>query len=458
MTIGSITLRPYQVRAVDGLMRALDSTLCGLDCSDTGTGKTFTALGTVARYDCEFLVIAKATAVRKWERAVEDCGLSDRCIRVTTLGRLRNGVSGVCVKQTLGRTSTYAFTPLSPGSILIFDEIQDCGSTDSLNAQVLMGARRRRDIGIIGLSATAIDSPLRMRALGFCLGLHAVHDFYPWCLRNGCGKGPFGMYFKNCECEKRGRGGCSCSRDRHLTNIHRHIFPSRGVRVRREDVADQMPREDISVELWDVGDSIPRWMRPYHDRIAVSEADDESRHEDGVPSGVERMRERQRAELMSIPEMASEIAGDVAEGFSVPVFLNFTASIDALVEGLAQRDVASRVYDGRHVGDRQGHLDSFQRGELRVLICQSQAGSVSVDMHDTIGGHPRRSYVKPCYDSRVMIQTLGRACRLDAKTPVQQRIIFAEGTIEERVYHAAAKGCENIRMVNSGQWEDAFGR
>jgi hypothetical protein len=56
-----------------------------------------------------------------------------------------------------------------------------------------------------------------------------------------------------------------------------------------------------------------------------------------------------------------------------------------------------------------------------------------------------------------MIQMLGRCVRLEAKTPVRQRIVFAAKTIEERVYTEVAVKCENIRMINDGVWTAAIG-
>jgi hypothetical protein len=67
------------------------------------------------------------------------------------------------------------------------------------------------------------------------------------------------------------------------------------------------------------------------------------------------------------------------------------------------------------------------------------------------------SFICPTYHAETMIQMLGRASRFGTKSPVIQRICFAEGTVEERVYKIAETKCQNIRAMNDGEWVSAFG-
>jgi hypothetical protein len=171
------------------------------------------------------------------------------------------------------------------------------------------------------------------------------------------------------------------------------------------------------------------------------------------------MRDRQEAELRRLAPLVSEICSAVEGGMYCPVFLNFTASVDTLFEMLAKEGLSNQVgvFDGRNHKRREEHREQFMLGNLKVLILQSAAGSASIDLHDTIGGRPRMTFVSPTYHAETMIQMLGRAVRFGAKSPVIQRIVFAEGTIEEKVYQVVEGKAKNIRALNDGEWVSAFG-
>jgi SNF2 family DNA or RNA helicase len=118
--------------------------------------------------------------------------------------------------------------------------------------------------------------------------------------------------------------------------------------------------------------------------------------------------------------------------------------------------IETGIFDGRDTKNRDKDLQDFMEARLQCIILQSQAGSAAIDLHDTIGNKPRMSFICPTYHAETMIQMLGRATRFGAKSPVMQRICFAEGTIEERVYRVAETKCQNIRAMNDGEWISAF--
>jgi hypothetical protein len=115
------------------------------------------------------------------------------------------------------------------------------------------------------------------------------------------------------------------------------------------------------------------------------------------------------------------------------------------------------IFDGRDHNAREIARQKFMDGAISVLILQSAAGSASIDLHDVVGGCPRMTFISPTYHAETMIQMLGRAVRFGAKSPVIQRIVFAEGTIEEKVYQVVEGKAKNIRALNDGEWVSAFG-
>ena len=443
-----IELRKYQVDAVEKIASCLQEKHCAVDLSDTGLGKTMHALGTVARFDdVPFVVICRAVSRHKWEKAVNDFGLKDRCITVDSYQKFTSGRHHKnLVHKYTQRGTKYEWIP-EKTTIVIFDECQDAGGLTSLNSQLLIGAGQCPMVYPICLSATVADSPLKLKALGFLTGMHSLTDFYPWCLRNGCSKSPFGynnLYFRNSD------------RKRVVTGLHQHLRDY-GVRVKREEVMEYMPQETVEIELWDIG-SRPKTGHVYAalQQLEATRDEDLIRHEEAVPGAVELMRDRQEAELLKLPALAREIASAVNDGMYVPVFLNFVNSIDVLQQLLIEEKIVTGIFDGRNTKHREEALQNFMDAGSQCIILQSQAGSAAIDLHDTVGGRPRCTFICPTYHAETMIQMLGRAVRFGAKSPVLQRICFAEGTVEERVYRVAETKCENIRAMNDGEWTNAF--
>lgn len=444
---GIINLRPYQTEAAVKLADALQKHGVAVDLSDTGLGKTFHALAAVKSFDVPFVVICRASSRHKWEQAVRDFDLHQNCLAVDSWQRFTNGRNHreIVTRQASGRSTSYSWNPAAP-TVIIFDEVQDAGGQTSLNSQLLIGVGRSSKTYAICLSATVADSPLKLRALGFVCGLHNLSNFYGWAMDHGCGKSPFGynqLYFK------------TTSSKWVIPKLRDSLAPF-GVRVARDTVSEFLPEETVEVELWDVGRPSVL-VQAALDKLEETRDEDLIKHEDGTPGAVEQMRDRQEAELRRLVPLAAEIKAAVDGGMYCPVFLNFTSSINTLREMLTADKIECGIFDGRNHQQREIARQKFMDGSISVLILQSAAGSASIDLHDIIGGCPRMTFISPHFQSEVMIQMLGRAVRFGAKSPVIQRIIFAEGTIEEKVYKVVEGKAKNIRALNDGEWVSAFG-
>jgi SNF2 family DNA or RNA helicase len=443
---GIIELRPYQTEASQKLGLALQSHGVAVDLSDTGLGKTFHALAAVKLFDAPFAVVCRASSRHKWEQAVRDFGIHQNCLAVDSWQRFTNGRNHreIVTRQASGRSTSYSWNPKDP-TVVIFDEVQDAGGQTSLNSQLLIGVGRSNKTYAICLSATVADSPLKLKALGFLCGLHNLTNFYGWAMDHGCGKSPFGynqLYFKP-------------TQSKWVIPKLRDALAPFGVRVCRDTVSEYLPQETVEIELWDVG-SPTKFVQDALDRLEQTRDEDLQRHEDGTPGAVEQMRDRQEAELRRLVPLVAEIKAAVEGGMYCPVFVNFTASVDTLKIMLQSEKISVGVFDGRNHVQREIDRKDFMEGNLRVLILQSAAGSASIDLHDTVGGRPRMTFISAHYQSEVMVQMLGRAVRLGTKTPVIQRICFAEGTIEEKVFRSVEGKAKNLRALNDGVWDNAF--
>jgi len=444
---GAIELRPYQKDAAGKLATALQSHGVAVDLSDTGLGKTFHALAVVKEFGVPFAVICRASSRHKWEQAVRDFGVESYCLAVDSWQRFTNGRNHrqLVIKQSQGRQMEYSWVTKEP-TVIVFDEVQDAGGQTSLNSKLLTAIGRSKTTYAICLSATVADSPLKLKALGFLCGLHNIQNLYGWAMDHGCGKSPFGynqLYFKT-------------TQSKWVIPKLRDALAPFGVRVCRDTVSEYLPEETVETELWDVG-SPSKLVQEALDNLEKTRDEDLLRHEDGTPGAVDQMRDRQEAELRRLVPLLAEIKTAVEGGMYCPVFLNFTASVNTLWEMLILDKIDAGIFDGRDHTAREIARQKFMDGAISVLILQSAAGSASIDLHDTVGGRPRMTFISPTYHAETMIQMLGRAVRFGAKTPVIQRIVFAEGTIEEKVYKVVEGKAKNIRALNDGEWVSAFG-
>lgn len=442
--------RPYQEEAARQLSEILSEKGFALDASDTGIGKTFTAIATALEFvDSEgYLprigVICRARAVTKWKAAIASFFITPEFVMSWEKARNGRNEDFIPIRNRLGRVRAFHMDCPHP-MILIIDEIHAGGGIKSLNAELVIAAQRNPNVLVLGLSATPADSPLKMRALGFCTGMHQLdNDFWNWCRRNGCVRSPFGgLYFRKGD------------RDRVLGDIHRRLFdgPDKwGIRLRKKDLfeAGQFPESQTTVELWDVPESAPSWLVPWLQLVDEDEQADVERHDGNPGPGILAIRDRQRAELYKVPALVEEIEDRVEEGESVIVFVQFTRTVNLVAERLD--GIGRRILDGRQSRrEQESSVQDFQSGAVQVLICQVDAGSESIDLHDTHGNRPRHVIVFPTYKAVTLIQVLGRAVRSGAKSPVVQRIVYSSTGVESKIARAVERRLENLSLLTDGE-------
>jgi superfamily II DNA or RNA helicase len=330
----------------------------------------------------------------------------------------------------------------APVRFIIFDEVHRASAIDSLNEDMLTAAYRQNKM-VLGLSATAANSPLKMNALGYMLGLHSGgSDFYRWARSLGCRK-PDGMPgFRWMVSEAKQQD--------IMRKINAAIVPARGVRVRTSEIPN-FPTRTISAELYDIEgsekiDSLYSQMREPLAALESRAAGDIA--PESAPT--KTLRAWQRIELLKVP-LALELAADFREkGLSVAFFCNFSATIDEL----AKRLNTNCIIDGRPEHNRPGLRSSrvarFQHNEDRNIILNNQAGNVSIGLQDLTGNFPRVGVVFPCYSAEAMIQIFGRLPRDGGKSHSHYVVLFAANTGEKSMARAIRAKSNNIECLNNG--------
>lgn len=467
-------LRPHQVQPAQELFDILNHSPSAVDWSDTGIGKTYVAAWIIKRFDLPALVIGPKISRTAWTNALAHFGTSASFCNYELLRtgnqpfgswdsytppseyfqceicRCRVDIEkwtpcyahprGIHCLDTKRKPAKYGNFVFHPGvCFAVFDESHRCNGLDSLNAELLVAARRQ-GIKTLSLSATPAHSPLHLRALGYSLDLHndstdfvtkgphglpvlARPNFYRWASRHKCRRDPRFHGFKWFAGKE--------EQVQIMREIRDSVIPARGVRVTRASIPG-FPTCDIAAELYDL-DSPEQIDRAYQEMVAPLSALKERMEFDKAPEGVLTtiIRARQKIELLKVP-IFSELAEDYYEkGISIAFFVNFTQTI----QELAKRFPDAGIIDGKTKGRTKAIAD-FQANKSRRIIVNNLAGDVSLSLHDLHGGFPRGGLVSAGFSAPNLTQIFGRLPRDGGRSHSFYRVIFAAGSIEVKVWKA----------------------
>lgn len=435
-SINSKGLLDYQV---DSLIRLSDSLMSSwnsaLDASDTGTGKTYVACAVGRQLKLPLAVLCPKSVIPSWERVAKEMGVE--LLFVTNYEALKGGRTkwlGFVMPESGTKKWHKRYRWTLPPCLLVFDEAHRCKGKDSQNSKMLLAAKLQGQ-KILLMSATAATNPLEMKAIGFTLGLHNNTNFFNWCKDHGCVAGQFGgLTFEKSE--------------RVLLNIHKQIFPNRGYRVRIKDLGDRFPESLIMPEAYDMGAQTRQIKDAYEEmQNELSALERRSANYTQQVFAV-LMEARQRVELLKVPVLLELAEDAIDEGMSVAIFVNFTGTIDSLLNRTKHQ--ASRIVGGQSPIERQQEIDLFQNDSRRLMVANVRAGGVGISLHDLHGNHPRMSLISPNYSAVDMVQALGRIWRQGAKSKALQRIVFASKTIEEAACYSVRSKLKNLSALNDG--------
>jgi len=475
-------LLDWQPAAVEQLLAAQARHGGALDGSDMGTGKTAQALALVRERDVPTLVVCPAVAMPGWRSMGEHLGVKfsiqnyemlrtgrtpfgewenprqpaeklyvcDSCQqKFKTVEEIKTrrcphhglGIHCIVIKSKPHDYGKFKWHP-NIGQ-LVFDEVQRCAALDSLQADMLIAAKRQK-IATLGMSATVAESPLDLRALGYVLGLHNLvgpNGFFPWAFARGVRKHPMGG-FHFAAGDARGKA--------IMADIHKEIFPARGARVRIADLGAAFPNVQIKAELYAAPDA---------DRIAelYAEMDEAIRLLNGerlldvAPEHTltRMLRAGQEIELLTVPVFEELVRDSNAQGYHCAVFVNYRRTVEELCKRLKTQ---CRI-DGSQIGEagarrRAGCIADFQADKEPNIVCSIPAGGITVSLQDVRGQFPRMGYVAPCYDAKQFRQVMGRLRRATGKSTAFYRVVLIDKTPQVRTHKALSKKLDCIDAIN----------
>lgn len=450
-------LLSYQIASFERMVDAVLAYGVALDASDTGVGKTHVACAVCKELGLRPAIVCPKNLIPIWRKACRDWGLPEP-VFVLNYEVLRTGRTRFLTWDGSRRTKV-ARWHLPPGAILVFDEVHRCAGQDSLNSKML-SAVRRYGIPAICLSATAAESPLKLRALGFLLRLHDDGEtFWQFCARHGCVKNFWGgIEFPRGQARPGSRKAFQIERARHgLKRLHEEIFQTgegpgpgsralrshcgaRGTRVRIADLGDAFPPTLVTAQSYDFGDDV---AVVYEDLFRLQR----ERGPVSIPL-VEMLHARQDAELLKAPGLAEMAMDGVEEGQSVVIFVNFRATLAALKKLIPDLPV---IEGDTPMIERREILRRFGADEIRVVAANLATAGEGMDgLQDLRGEFPRLTLISPGFSAVQLKQALGRVHRANAKSKSVQRIVFAAGTVEERACEVVRAKLENMAVLNDG--------
>lgn len=414
----------WQLPAVDDKIRILTRGDFCLDASDTGTGKTVTALATARALDTRFLVVCPKAVHTAWERTAEAMGCAHLMVGVVNAERLR-------FKNPYFYGNTWQ---VPRDTLIIWDEVHRGASGDKSQTTKIVALLRPLGYKVMAMSATVASTPLQLRAVGYLAGLHRFKpsSYYRWCLDMGCFRMQNipGLHFP------KGAVG-----RRRMLELHQALSPVL-VRIRKDEVPD-FPETNILVNLYDLDKKYTKEIEEAWENMR------EELKEAATSELTARLRAREIAELCKVALLEDLVRESLEEGNSVVVFVHFRSTLAELKARLPE---AVTIYGGQSTQERQAAVDSFQADDASCLLCMAQAGGVGISLHQLPGRRPRVTYLTPGDKADDYKQCLGRVNRAGGGFTTQT-VVLAAGTVEEKVQQNLAMKLRNLDALQDGDVE-----
>jgi len=426
-----VELFDWQKPLAQRIQSILEAGDIAINALPTGTGKTYIAVETAVQKNLPFLVIAPKATLINWQRVADSMGGAHHLKGVINPERI-----------SLGRSPWYDGEQWHLGGIkmVVWDEIHKGASGQDSKATLAAARLKKEPVKKLLMSATIADSPLKMRALGYLLGLHdySKSGFYRWAGQNGCFWNRFmsPSIFQFTKSKKEA--------SKFMSGIHRTIS-DRMVHMKISEIPG-FPETLVESKLYDLEKEDADAVRKAYEDM------DQRMKDNGTTVLTELLHARERSEFAKCNLLADLVVDLVEEGRSVVVFMNFRSSLERLNLYLCKRGLGlslATIHGDQKPADRQMNIDEFQDNKRHVMLAMIQAGGVGISLHDVRQERPRASLLTPGFNASETVQALGRIHRAGG-TPTTQQFVLASGTIEERVHERVSQKLGCIERLNEG--------
>ena len=423
---------PHIARVVESITRHG----VAADTSCTGAGKTYIALLAAKALGKRVCVLCPKIVIPAWQEAAAACGVKLVWARnyENLLAKANQGGSDPdiapfqwVVMPKVGRWY------IPKGSMLVCDEAHKLSGETSKTACMLQAARRMK-IPTLLLSATLAESPIKLKSIGYALGLHngSEDGFEKFLRTNGVTQTPWGRAYAE------GAVGMQKIRSQLAEKIG-GLTPA--------DIPD-LPENFVQMLALPTGQNPDHAYRAVLENLELHAAD----------PLVAMLRARQIAEYDKAEAIAEHALLAHEEGNAPVIFVNFRETGERLMELLSEL-VPLRIDGDVSDRDRKEVMAQFQCGVVTCLICQISAGGVGISLHRTsLSVRPRVSFISPGFSARDFLQALGRIRRVGGvDSQVVQKIVYAEDSeIESTIANSIRQKIECLDSLNDSDLAGAL--
>lgn len=432
-------LLPYQINHTQNLITSLQTNHRVLDASDTGTGKTYTAIASCVELGLKPLIICPKSVINSWHNVIEHFDYHENIYGIANYELIKNcryynrwkekiacpyiNAKKILITNNRGKQEvidSYTWN-LPEDSIIVIDEAHSCKNKRTFNSQLLLSLAEHSSQYVMIISATICDKPETFRNYGLLMGFYrTLKESKYWISK-------VGTNFHN-----------------PMLGVRKFLFPEYASRMSIKELGDLFPSNQIIAKAYDMKEA-PEIEKMYQ---LIKEAEEDLKNkEDGARGLAKITYARQRIENMKVPTMIELAKQFLEEGNSVAIFVNFTESLRSIGEALKTRNF---IFGEQTLDERDGIIKRFQDDKERVIIANIKAGGLGISLHDLNGEYPRVSIISPSWSASDVLQALGRIFRAKGKTPVRQRIVYCAKTYEEEICKNMTEKINNIACLNDG--------
>lgn len=427
-------LLPYQPRCVQHLCNALINNNAAIDGSDTGLGKTYTALAVCRELDFRPGVVCKKAGIAGWKRACKFMNIHP--LFIVNWEQAKNGKFPFCMRKPDEYSSKWVFSWCIPsGVLLIFDEVHLANHDTSINYALYTASK---GLTSLSMSATLADRTDRLKAFFHVLGIMDDSRFMEWLKNNG--------YIYNVYADRND----ALSEVQDLKEVSKILYPCYGYRVsiEDEDVKRYFKKAIYLTEIITLSKRLQNRQNELFSAMIhrVNELRELGKTAEAI---VANTRYRQASELFKAEVLTDMAKEYLYEGKSVCIFVNYIETLTYLARSLNSKSLIYGTQDRDGI-NREKVISDFQSSKNRLIIAMVEAGGTSLDLHDLDGRYPRISLICPTYNPVTLKQVMGRTHRAQGKSIPVIKLVYAAGTIEEKVAEAVNKKLDNISALNDG--------
>lgn len=414
-------LLDYQIIHVSKLLGCLGITSVVFDGSDTGTGKTYSAIALCKQVKKKPIIVCPKPVISTWVKVckffdVEYYSISNyesfkncKYYKKQDIEELKNSDCPYISKKE----NKYIWNA-PKDSIIIFDEAHRCKNKKTHNNELLLSLKNKelKNINKLLLSATIADTVKNFASFGYILG----------------------FYDKMSKAKAWVEDILRKSKNTGLKCIYDELYPKYGSRMLINEIPN-FPKTQIIAETYTSKDY--KSIRKYRKKIKEYEKE---------KSLSKITKTLQKIELIKVPIFVDLAKDLLSSGFHVVVFFNYLESIKQF-----QEIMGGEILQGdTNQKTRDNIVKKFSQDKI-PLITVSKKLQEGVSFHDINGKHPRGALISPNYSSQDLLQTLGRVNRAGSKTRSIQKIVFIANTFEDKLadkLSSKIKFNENINGID----------